>query len=213
MKKYRRKIALLIVMVFVFSIVMLGIIRMMDSREVNAEEISDKVIRFHVIANSDNDEDQNLKIKVKNDVIKYMYDKLNGLDDIEKSREIILGEMENLKKIAEKKIAEEGYDYDVKIVLGNENFPEKRYGEVVLPHGEYEALRIIIGEGEGHNWWCVMFPPLCFIDVTLEDYSFEDIQITLEKNLSEEDIEKILEKENDVVFKLKFLEWFKKDKK
>ncbi|MCM1990051.1 stage II sporulation protein R [Oceanirhabdus seepicola] len=213
MKKYRRKIALLIVMVFVFSIVMLGIIRMMDSREVNAEEISDKVIRFHVIANSDNDEDQNLKIKVKNDVIKYMYDKLNGCDDIDKSREIILGEMENLKKIAEKKISEEGYDYDVKIVLGNENFPQKRYGEVVLPHGEYEALRIIIGEGQGQNWWCVMFPPLCFIDVTLEDYSFEDIQITLDKNLSEEDVEKILEKENDVVFKLKFLEWFKKEEK
>ena len=213
MKKYRRKIALLIVMVFVFSVVMLGIIRMVNSREVNAEEISDKVIRFHVLANSDSDEDQNLKVKVKNDVIKYMYDKLNECDDIDKSRGIILGEMENLKEIAEKKIAEEGYEYDVKIVLGNENFPQKRYGEVVLPHGEYEALRIIIGEGEGHNWWCVMFPPLCFVDVTLEDYSFEDIQITLEKNLSEEDIEKILEKENDVVFKFKFLEWFKKDKK
>jgi len=89
MKKYRKKIALLIVMVFVFSIVMLGIIRMMDSREVNAEEISDKVIRFHVLANSDSDEDQNLKIKVKNNVIKYMYDKLNGCDDIDKSREMI----------------------------------------------------------------------------------------------------------------------------
>ncbi|WBW98465.1 stage II sporulation protein R [Oceanirhabdus sp. W0125-5] len=212
MRKYRTKIALIIVMVFVVSIIMLGIIRIMDSREVNAEEISDKVIRFHVIANSDTDEDQNLKIKVKNDVIKYMYNKLNESDDLDKSREIIISEMENLKKIAEKKIAEEGYDYNVKIVLGNENFPEKRYGEVVLPHGEYEALRIIIGEGNGKNWWCVMFPPLCFIDVTLEDYSFEDIQITLDKHLSEEDVEKILEKEKNVEFKLKFLEWFKKEK-
>ena len=72
--------------------------------------------------------------------------------------------MEDVKKIASQVINNSNYSYDVKVELGRENFPDKAYGNIVLPQGNYEAFRVIIGQGEGKNWWCVMFPPLCFVD-------------------------------------------------
>lgn len=209
MKKYFRNITVYIIGVFVVTILVGGLSVFFQKETTTAKDIAPKVIRFHVLANSDSEEDQALKVKVKNEVITYMYDKLNSSNGIEESRKIILQEEEMIKKIALDKIKEEGYDYDVKIMLQQENFPEKRYGSVVLPHGEYEALRILIGKAEGHNWWCVMFPPLCFIDVTMEEFGFEETQAVLEKHLSKKDIKKIVKKENEIQFKFKIVEWFK----
>ena len=124
----------------------------------------DKLIRFHVIANSDTDEDQALKLKVRDAVIDYLQPKLENSNSIQESEKIIKKEYKNLERISKNIISKNGYDYNVKVGLQYSNFPAKQYSSVVLPAGKYKALKIIIGEGAGKNWWCVMFPPLCFVD-------------------------------------------------
>lgn len=129
-----------------------------------SEDYKNKLIRFHVIANSDSEEDQNLKLKVRDAVIDYLQPKLATSNSIEESEKIIISEYDELENISKNIILENGYDYDVKVGIDYSQFPTKQYSNVVLPAGEYKALRIIIGEGSGKNWWCVMFPPLCFVD-------------------------------------------------
>lgn len=138
--------------------------KLSESKTLNYEEVKDSLIRFHVIANSDTENDQNLKIKVKNQIISYLYPYLNESDSLLESRNIIKEKMIYVKQIAQKVISENNYSYDVKVQLSRENFPDKSYGDIILPQGDYEAFRVIIGQGKGKNWWCVMFPPLCFVD-------------------------------------------------
>ncbi len=123
----------------------------------NYNEIKDKLIRFHVIANSDTEEDQNLKLKVRDRVIEALSGKLSGVTSLEEN-------IEYVNKIAKEVIEENNYTYEVNTMLSYENFPDKVYGDCVFPQGNYEAFRVIIGEGKGQNWWCVMFPSLCFVD-------------------------------------------------
>ncbi|MGB9679050.1 MAG: stage II sporulation protein R [Thermoanaerobacteraceae bacterium] len=134
--------------------------------EAAKEDISRKLIRFHVIANSDSEEDQELKLKVRDAVIFEMNKRFEKIDDIDKSEEMIKTNLEEIQKIAQEVVYKHGKDYKVKALYGWFNFPTKYYGSVALPAGKYKALRIVIGNGEGKNWWCVMFPPLCFIDIT-----------------------------------------------
>lgn len=151
---------------------LIGVISLMTitiSGEVNninslSENYKDKLIRFHVIANSDSDEDQELKLKVRDAVIEYLQPKLLKSKSISQSEEIIKNEYDQIERISENIIKENGYTYDIKVGIEYSNFPTKQYSSVVLPAGEYKALKIVIGEGTGKNWWCVMFPPLCFID-------------------------------------------------
>lgn len=158
---------------------------------INAEELKEKLIRFHVIANSDSDEDQNLKLKVRDEIIKYIQPKLKDSNSIDESREILLKEDSNIKKIAEKTILDNGYNYKVESNLGLANFPVKNYGNITLPQGQYEAYRIIIGNGEGQNWWCVMFPPLCFIDVTSGQVAVNETEEKMKEVLTDEEYSKI----------------------
>lgn len=158
-----------------------------DSNDKMLESISSKIIRFHVIANSDSDKDQNLKLKVKDAVIKYLFPKLNNSKNIAQSREILKENDANIKNIALKVIHDNGYSYSVSSTLSHENFPVKSYGNITLPEGNYEAYRIIIGSGQGRNWWCVMFPPLCFIDVTKGNVSENETKSSMEKVLSKDE--------------------------
>lgn len=144
-----------------------------ENRVLDYDEVKDELIRFHVIANSDNEEDQNLKLKVKNKVIDYLYPYLNASQSLDQSRKIIKDKMEDVKKLAEQVIKDNNYSYGVKTELSKENFPEKSYGKITLPQGNYEAFRIIIGAGQGKNWWCVMFPPLCFVDETKAEVEYD----------------------------------------
>ena len=113
----------------------------------NYEDVSDILIRFHVIANSDSQEDQALKLKVKDNIINYLYPYLQKSQSLQESRDILLSQEAKVQEIAANTIKENGYNYSVKTELSRENFPEKAYGSIVLPQGEYEAFRIIIGEG------------------------------------------------------------------
>lgn len=144
-----------------------------ENRILDYDEIKNKLIRFHVIANSDTEEDQNLKLKVKDKVIDYLYPYLNASQSLEESRNIIKDKMDQVKKLAEEVIKDNNYSYGVKTELSRENFPEKSYGKITLPQGNYEAFRIIIGTGQGKNWWCVMFPPLCFVDEAKAEVEYD----------------------------------------
>ncbi|HSQ88499.1 stage II sporulation protein R [Romboutsia sp.] len=129
-----------------------------------SENYKDKLIRFHVIANSNSDEDQQLKLKVRDEIIRYLQPKLINSSSIAESEEIIKKEYSELEEISKNIILENGYNYDVKVGIQYSTFPTKQYSSVILPAGEYKALKIVIGQGQGKNWWCVMFPPLCFVD-------------------------------------------------
>lgn len=173
------------------------------------EDISDKLIRFHVLANSDTDVDQELKMKVRDEVLKYISPILDESNSLEESREILKLEDSNIINIAEEVIKEEGFDYSVETTLTRENFPVKEYGNIVLPQGEYEAYRILIGDGEGQNWWCVMFPPLCFVDVTKGQVAYDKTEEQMKEVLSENEFKAVNKKENDVKFGLKVFDLFK----
>ncbi|MGG5462856.1 stage II sporulation protein R [Clostridium sp. B9] len=179
------------------------------SEESVLEDISEKLIRFHVLANSDTDIDQELKMKVKDEVLKYISPILEKSESLEESREILKKEDSNIIKIAEGCIEKEGFDYKVETTLTRENFPVKEYGNIVLPQGEYEAYRILIGDGEGQNWWCVMFPPLCFIDVTKGQIAYDETEEQMKEVLSEDEFKSVNKKENEVNFELKVFDLFK----
>ena len=130
------------------------------------KEIAGSLIRFHVRANSDSKEDQALKLKVKDRVVKYLEEELKQADTLDGARNILYYGIGEIEEIALSVIREEGFDYPVKVYFENDYFPLKTYGDMVFPAGEYEAFRIDIGGSEGKNWWCVLYPPLCFVDST-----------------------------------------------
>ncbi len=147
----------------------------------------DEIIRFHIKANSDREEDQALKLKIRDSILKEMEEKFKDTKSLDESREIIEENMMAMKSITEKVIKEEGEDYSVAVTLGQDNFPTRKYGNLVFPAGEYETLLITLGEGRGQNWWCVMFPPLCFVDITHSvAYNLEkELGVTLEEEEEE----------------------------
>lgn len=126
--------------------------------------MAEEVFRFHVLANSDSGQDQALKMKVKKDVLQFMKEDLPESDSMETTKAWAKSHLEEIEAAAEKRIREEGYAYPVKAEVTTCYFPEKTYGDVTFPKGEYEALRIEIGKAKGQNWWCVLYPNLCFID-------------------------------------------------
>lgn len=121
------------------------------------------IIRLHVIANSNTVGDQALKLKVRDAVIAYMDDQ-QDLTTVSETREFLKGDLNRLETIANGIIASEGYDYTADANIGVRYIPEKTYGDITFPAGNYEALNITLGEGDGENWWCVLFPPLCLLD-------------------------------------------------
>lgn len=155
------------------------------------EEINTKLIRFHVIANSDSDEDQKLKLKVRDEIIKYISSKLKDSKSIEESRMILKDNNDKIIEIAKACIEKNGYNYDVTTSLGRENFPVKTYGNITLPQGNYEAYRVLIGKASGQNWWCVMFPPLCFVDITKGQVAYNETEKQMKEVLTEDEYEKI----------------------
>ncbi len=177
------------ILVFMLSIIVIFFIAfnffnlVYGSTSSEQKNISNKIIRFHVLANSDSIEDQSLKLKVKDEIIKYMMPKLDKSNSIDESRKILKENDKEIKKIAENIINKNGYKYSVNTYLGQEQFPIKTYGNITLPQGQYEAYKIIIGNGQGQNWWCVMFPPLCFVDVTKGEVSTKETEQKNEKSI------------------------------
>lgn len=126
------------------------------------DSIRDKMLRMHVIANSDSDADQQLKLKVRDAVLIAGKEIFNGSVTADEAEEKILPHIDVLRQTALQVVKDEGYDYDVRITVQKEYFATRTYeNSVTLPAGYYTAVKVIIGEGAGQNWWCVMFPPMC----------------------------------------------------
>lgn len=184
-----------------------------ESSKVDVQKsIAKKLIRFHVLANSDSDEDQALKLKVKDNVISYMAPKLENCKSIDEARSILRNNDNNIINIAQKVIRQNGYNYSVKIDFSNVNFPVKTYGNIVLPEGRYEAYRILIGNAEGHNWWCVMFPPLCFTDITKGEVEEDKTSKEMKNVLTKEEFKEVdnSKEQNNIKVKFKLLEEIQK---
>ena len=173
-----------------------------------SSDLSQAVFRLHVIANSDSDEDQNLKLKVRDDLLEYMNNICSDCSTKEEAISLAQSHREDFKKVAEQTIQANGYDYSIKISIGNFYFPTKNYGDISLPAGLYDALRVEIGEAKGKNWWCVMFPSLCFVDVS-SGVVDEEAKENLEEHLEEESYNIISEQGNsEIKFKFKLIEFF-----
>ncbi len=166
-------------------------------------DIADSVFRLHVIANSDSEIDQDLKYTVRDALLSYMNDLCANCTSKEEAISIASEHLEDFKEIALNTIQEEGFDYSVNIRIGNFEFPTKHYGDISLPAGTYDALRVEIGEAKGQNWWCVMFPPLCFVDASsgiVPEESKEDLQNTL----TDEEFSIVSDNDSNFGFQLKF---------
>jgi len=172
--------------------------------------ISDSVFRLHVIANSNSEEDQNLKYEIRDALIDYM----NKITINSNSKDMAITLANDNKnefyKIAKNIVDKYDLNYDVKIEIGNFYFPTKHYGDISLPAGNYDALKVEIGEAKGENWWCVMFPPLCFVDVSSGIVPEESKNI-MQDNLSSEEYT-VISNSDDTNYKLKFkiIELFQK---
>ncbi len=169
--------------------------------------ISDSILRLHVIANSDSKEDQETKLKVKDNIVAYLQSYLKDVNTKEEALFLLSNHTTELENIATQSLRELGYTYDVDVSVGPAYFPIKTYGDITLPAGQYDALRIKLGNAIGQNWWCIIFPTLCYVDTTYQVIP-EDSKEQLQHLLTRDEYNSIVtKKETKVVVKFKLLEW------
>ena len=176
--------------------------------EAVSKDIANSVFRLHVIANSDSSQDQALKLKVRDNLLSYMNTLAKNCSSKEEVIELAKVHEHDFKDLAEQTIIENGFDYSVTIQIGTSDFPTKTYGDISFPAGTYDALRVQIGEAKGQNWWCVMFPPLCFVDVSSGIVPEESKQ-EIKESLNDEEYDLISKTDNNEIhFKFKLIEFF-----
>ena len=153
-------------------------------------QLAEKVVRLHVLANSDSEEDQALKLKVRDAVLEQATETLRGADSQAEASRRLTDILPELEETARAVITANGYDYGVRAELAETSFPTKEYDGFALPAGEYLALRVLIGEAAGQNWWCVLYPSLCFTNATCAVVD-EDGKKELKEALSAEEYEMV----------------------
>ncbi len=193
-KNIRHKFELSIIIALIVSI-FVGI----DTCSANCEDIRENIFRLHVIANSDSQEDQQLKLAVRDRIISIGGDIFAQVHNKQEAETIVRPMLSEFQRAVEDVIKEQGYDYPVKVTISNEYFNTRIYEKVTLPAGKYDALRVIIGSGEGKNWWCVMFPPMCLP-------AAEETE-ALNQVLSEEDLQFVSDYQ-DYEVRFKIIEWY-----
>lgn len=208
MKKKLNFILILTILVFIY----IALLSFNYSKAVSSN-LSDSVFRLHIIANSDSSADQELKLKVRDNIINYMNTLTSSSSDKKDVISMVNNHLDSFKEIALNTIKENGYNYDVNIEIGNFHFPTKSYGDISFPAGNYDALKIEIGDAIGQNWWCVLFPPLCFVNSSTGVVP-DDSKNTLKENINSESYEIISEGNNsndntsDIKIKFKIIEFF-----
>lgn len=168
------------------------------------EVLSRQVLRFHVIANSDAKADQDLKLKVRDRIGGYLKEKISNVKDLSECEREVGRCLAGIERCAGEVIAREGYDYPVKAVIGDADFPKKTYGSYTFPEGTYRALNVVIGDGGGENWWCVMYPNLCFagsVYEVIDEHAKEELRAVL----TEDEYQEILA-EGNLKVKFKYLD-------
>ena len=151
--------------------------------------IYEDTVRLHILANSDSEEDQELKIKLRDEILEVYGEELSVFESVEEAKETLSEKLSEIKEFSDKKISELGYSYTTEVTLTREWYDTRDYDEFSLPCGYYTSLRVIIGEGEGQNWWCIMFPPLCL-----------DASVSTQKYTESEEM--LISKKYKVKFKL-----------
>ena len=209
MKKFKYNLYFKRCLIILFLLTLFIYISAISYVHAVSNDISESVFRLHVIANSDSVEDQNLKYKVRDNVINYMNSLCSSAASKEEAIKLAKEYTDEFYNIAKQTVIDNGYSYDIKINIGNFDFPTKQYGDISLPAGSYDALRIEIGKANGQNWWCVMFPPLCFVDVS-SGIVPEESKETIKKSLSNEEEYVLIneDKNTDIKFKFKLIEMF-----
>lgn len=167
-----------------------------------SENISDQVFRLHILANSDSAEDQQLKLKVRDEILKKGETVFASSNSLEETIELCKNNIALFQQTAEQCLKNNGSDYDVKVYVDKEYFNTREYDEITLPSGIYNALKIEIGQGKGHNWWCVMFPAICLSSVTDDE---------LNKYLSEDE-QKLVNSDSKYEVRFKIVEIYEKVK-
>jgi len=190
-KKWEVFLAVFVVLLFCLQVLLIEVI-------CDQKALSEKLIRMHVIANSDTPEDQSLKLEVRDAVNGYLSEKLVNCDDADAASGIIMSDLKGIENVAENILLKHGCSYPVNVTLSDELYPTRHYEDFSLPAGEYSSLQIKIGDAKGQNWWCVVFPPLCTSAVTEDDLS--------EMTLTEDEIDLITSDDGGVVFKFGILE-------
>lgn len=177
-----------------------------DSEERQLQKgIASNIIRFHVRAESDSKEDQWLKLQVKEAVLAYISPVLSKSQSVDESRQLLYSESENIRNVAAATLRSLGDESDVNVYFENCYFPMKTYGDMTFPPGEYEAFRVDIGEAQGKNWWCVLYPPLCFVDAVYGEVP-EESKEELKGVLTEEEYSMV--SGENVKFRFKYLKIF-----
>lgn len=171
------------------------------------QELAEKILRFHVVANSDSGEDQEVKLMVRDAVGSYMEPLLEGAQDRGQTVEIVEEHLDEVVRVADRILQENGFSYGAGASVEMAYFPEKTYGQYTFPEGEYLALKVELGESRGHNWWCVLYPNMCFRGSVYQVVE-EEAGESLREVLSEEEYEAVL-KEGNYQVRLKFLEYFR----
>ena len=194
-----RKIAIGILLITLFF---QGVEAKQTQADAIQQGIAKEIVRFHCIANSDSDEDQAVKLKVKEAVVALLKEQMDQVDSKKQAEEVLSTNMDLIEKEAIRVLRENGFSYGVNVSLEDTQFPIKVYGDVVLPAGIYEALCVRLGEAEGKNWWCIVFPTLCFVDCTY-GYVPEESKEELKYLLTEEEYDAITEKK-EVKVRVKF---------
>lgn len=167
-----------------------------------SENISDQVFRLHILANSDSAEDQQLKLKVRDEILKKGETVFAFSNSLEETIELCKNNIALFQQTAEQCLKDNGSDYEVKVYVDKEYFNTREYDEITLPSGIYNALKIEIGQGKGHNWWCVMFPAICLSSVTDDE---------LNKYLSEDE-QKLVNSDSKYEVRFKIVEIYEKVK-
>lgn len=190
MKLFEKSICLAMILTVLFSF---------TGFAAQCEDIPSRVLRLHVLANSDSSEDQALKLRVRDRILQESAGMLDGIENKAGAEQRIRAVLPQLQRAAKAEIAAQGYDYPVTVALERTYFPTREYEQVTLPAGTYEALRVCIGEAKGRNWWCVLFPPMC-LPAAEEPQELEDV-------LDAQQLQ-IVEGKNHYIIKFKTLEYY-----
>lgn len=212
----KKKFIFISLLIFLFTLLIF--FSSLSYAQIVSNDLSNSIFRLHIIANSDSKEDQELKLKVRDKIVEYMNTIIPKETDKKSVVSIAQNHIDDFKKIAIQTIKENGYDYPVNVNIGNYYFPTKSYGDISFPSGNYDGLKIEIGNSSGQNWWCVLFPPLCFVTPT-NGVVPEESKNNLKENINYEEYELInsnkfstssISEDNSIKLKFKLVELFNK---
>ena len=203
------KIKLFIILIFLLFLYVF--ISAFSYVNIISNDLQNSVFRLHIIANSNSNEDQNLKYLVRDNIIKYMETLCINCKSKNDTIKVVSNHLEDFTDIANKTLQDNGFSYTANVSLGNFEFPTKNYGDISFPSGYYDALKIQLGNANGQNWWCVLYPSLCFVDVT-SGIVPDESKNNLQNNLNEEEYKIISDKnDTDINIKFKLIEFFNKN--